>query len=373
MKKINYILSILAALLVFVSCEDETFDPVINYGNSPVLTASETSGGTYLLTEEEADDVLFSFDWTEADFGFQAAISYLLKIDDAGNDFANSSIIVSSAELGYDITVGELNSLLTSMEYPTGVETPLEIRVEASVSDYANALPSETFSFNVITYSIKLPPIYLLGDATDAGWDNNTTLEAPYMSSGKYGIAAHLVPDAWLKFIKTQGQWAPMWGSDGTGDAYSGVLAYRPTEDDADPASIPSPSVEGDYRIDVDITNLTYSVYPIPDVIYLVGGATTVGWDPANGIAFTKDGIGKYSVVTDLSVGNGGMKIMATNSGAWAPQWGSDGNGNSLLGKLAYRSGDADPDPAEIPEPASAGTYKIEIDFSEYTYKITAQ
>ena len=373
MKKINYILSILAALLVFVSCEDETFDPVINYGNSPVLTASETSGGTYLLTEEEADDVLFSFDWTEADFGFQAAISYLLKIDDAGNDFANSSIIVSSAELGYDITVGELNSLLTSMEYPTGVETPLEIRVEASVSNYANPLPSESFSFNVITYSIKLPPLYLLGDATDAGWDNNTTLEAPYMSSGKYGIAAHLQADKYYKFIQTQGQWAPMWGTDDAATTTGGNLVYRPTEDDTDPPSIPSPSVEGDYRIDVDITNLTYSVYPIPDVIYLVGGATTVGWDPANGIAFTKDGVGKYSLVTDLSVGNGGMKIMATNSGAWAPQWGSDGNGNSLLGKLAYRSGDADPDPAEIPEPASAGTYKIEIDFSEYTYKITAQ
>ncbi|WP_167617078.1 SusE domain-containing protein [Maribellus sediminis] len=373
MNKIKSLLSIFAILLVAVSCEEETYDPVIKYGDGPVLTSSEAGGETFLLTEEEADNELFSFSWTQADFGFPAAITYALEIDDAGNSFAGASEIASSSGFSYNITVGELNSLLTSLEYPTGTETPLEIRVKASVSEYANALYSETFGFNVITYSVKLPPIYLLGDATDAGWDNNTTLEAPYMSSGKYGIAAHLKPNAWLKFIKTQGQWAPMWGSDGTGDAFSGKLTYRPTEDDTDPASIPSPSVEGDYRIDVDITNLTYSVYKLPDVIYLVGGATTIGWDPANGLAFTKDGVGKYSLVTTLSTGNGGMKIMAGNSGAWAPQWGSDGNGNSLLGKLSYRAGDADPDPAEIPEPSSAGTYKIEVDFSEYTYKITKQ
>jgi len=373
MKNIYKIISVFAILLILVSCEKEVFEPVINYGDSPVLTSSETGGSTYLLTEEDADNVLFSFSWTSADFGFPAAINYALEMDDTGNNFSSSTNIVSSSDMSYEITVGELNTLLTSLEYATGVETPLEIRVKASVSDYAEALYSDVFSFNVITYSVKLPPLYLLGDATDAGWDNNTTLEAPYLSSGKYGIAAHLKPNAWLKFIKTQGQWAPMWGSDGTGDAFSGKLAYRPTEDDTDPASIPSPSEEGDYRIDVDITNLNYSVYKLPDVIYLVGGATTVGWDPSNGLAFTKDGIGKYSLVTDLSAGNGGMKIMANNSGAWAPQWGSDGNGNSLLGKLSYRPSDADPDPAAIPEPSSAGTYKIEVDFSEYTYKITKQ
>lgn len=373
MNKIKSFFSIIAILLVAVSCEKETFDPVIDYGDGPVLTSSEAGGSTFLLSEEEAGNTLFSFSWTEADFGFPAAITYSLEMDDAGNNFAGATDIVTSSEMSYSMTVGELNSLLTSLEYPTGAETPLEIRVKASVSEYADALASESFGFNVITYSVKLPPLYLLGDATDAGWDNNTTLEAPYMSSGKYGIAAHLQADKWLKFIKTRGQWAPMWGSDGTGDAFSGNLVYRPTESDTDPASIPSPSVEGDYRIDIDINNLTYSVYKLPDVIYLVGGATTVGWEPANGIAFTKDGVGKYSLVTDLSTGNGGMKIMASNSGAWAPQWGSDGNGNSLLGKLSYRAGDSDPDPAEIPEPSSAGTYKIEVDFSEYTYKITKQ
>lgn len=370
MKKINQILSLILLLAVF-SCTTEEFEPVIKYGNSPVLT-STPDGGSFLLTEEEAGNTLFSMNWTESDFGFQAAISYTVEMDVAGNNFADPTEITTTTGSTYDLTVGKLNDLLTMLEFAPGVQASLEIRVKSSVSEYAQQLYSETMAFDAIPYSIKLPPIYLLGDATDAGWDNKTTLEAPYMSSGKYGIAAHLKAGLSYKFIKTQGQWAPMWGY-ASGTVFDGTLAYRPDEATTDPPSMTSPSEEGDYRIDADITNLTYSVYPIPDVIYLVGGATSIGWTPTDGLAFTKDGIGKYSLVTDLSTGNGGMKIMAGNDGAWAPQWGSDGNGSSLFGKLSYRAGDADPDPAEIPEPSATGTYKIEVDFSEYTYKITKQ
>ena len=75
-------------MLYEVITEDETFDPVIQYGDGPVLTSSEAGGETFLLTEEEADNQLFAFSWTTADFGFPAAITYSLEIDDAGNDFA---------------------------------------------------------------------------------------------------------------------------------------------------------------------------------------------------------------------------------------------------------------------------------------------
>ena len=85
MKKIKSILSIIAILLVAVSCEEETFDPVIKYGDGPVLTSSEASGETFLLTEEEAANELFSFSWTTADFGFPSAITYTLEIDADGD------------------------------------------------------------------------------------------------------------------------------------------------------------------------------------------------------------------------------------------------------------------------------------------------
>ncbi len=372
MKNIDKILSIVVLLFAFASCEKEEFEPVIKYGDATVLT-SNPNGGSYLLTEENAGQTLFSLSWSESDFGFPAAISYTVQMDAAGNNFADPTDIVTTTNLNYTLTVGKLNDLLIMLEFPSGVKAPLELRVKSSVNDNAQPLISGKIAFEAIPYSTKLPPIYLLGDATDPGWDNAKALPAPYMSPGLYGITAHLKSGKYLKFIHTLKQWAPQWGTNASGTNTGGSLVYRPTESVADPASIPSPTVEGDYRIEADIVKLTYSIYPIPDVVYLVGGATSIGWTPTSGLAFTKDGIGKYSLVTTLSTGNGGMKIMASNSGAWAPQWGTNATGSNLFGTLGYRAGDSNPDPAEIPAPEVAGTYKIEVDFTEFTYKVTKQ
>ena len=95
MKKINFILSIIIILFVLISCEQEDYEPVINYGNGPVLTSSVNSG-TFLLTEEEAENTLFSFTWTEADFGFQAAISYAVQMADSGSNFAKPNVFLYS-------------------------------------------------------------------------------------------------------------------------------------------------------------------------------------------------------------------------------------------------------------------------------------
>jgi hypothetical protein len=372
MKKIIIIL--LSFGIVFSSCiyKNEEGDPVIGVYKAPVLT-STPNGGSYLLSQENADQTLFSFSWTESDFGFPAGISYSVEIDVAGNSFADPTNIVTTSDLTYNLTVGKLNNLTILMELPSGVKTPLEIRVKASVSDYAKPVFSNIMAFEAIPYSMKLPPIYLLGDATDAGWDNANALPAPYMSPGLYGITAHLTTGKNLKFIQVLKQWAPQWGTDASGTSTGGKLVYRPDEAATDPRSIPSPSVEGDYRIEANIVNLNYVIYPIPDVVYLVGGATSIGWTPTSGLAFTKDGVGKYSLVTTLATGKGGMKIMASNSGAWAPQWGTNSTGSNLFGTLVYRAADSNPDPAEIPAPDAAGTYKIEVDFTAFTYKITKQ
>ncbi len=371
MKNINQIFSLVLLLAAF-SCTQEEFDPVIKYGDGPVLS-STPNGGSYLLTEEEAGNTLFTYNWTVADYGFPAAITYTLQLDKTGNNFSKPTEIVTTSDLTYNLTVGKLNSILTMLQYPSGVKVSLEVRVKSSVSANADTLLSGVSTFEVIPYSTKLPPIYLLGDATDPGWDNANALPAPYMSPGLYGITAHLKASKYIKFIQTLKQWAPQWGTNSSGTSSGGTLVYRPNENVTDPPAIPSPSVEGDYRVEADITNLTYVIYPVPDVVYLVGGATTIGWTPTSGLAFTKDAVGKYSLVTSLSTGNGGIKIMANNSGAWAPQWGTDDNGSNIFGKLVYRSDESKPDPKEIPAPEVAGTYKIEVDFTEFTYKITKQ
>jgi len=370
MKKIISILIVLAGLFAFHSCEEFETDPVIQYKGAPNLSVNASS--SILLSEETADQTVISMSWSTADFGYHGAVNYTVELALAGTDFADLLELTTTSSLRYNLTGSELNSFLTMMELAPDISADLELRLKAFVSDNTNPQYSSVFAFSAIPYSVKLPPIYLLGDATDPGWDNQNALPAPYMSPGVYGIVAHLKANAYLKFIKTLGAWAPQWGTDENGTSTGGNLVYRPDETVTDPPAIPSPDVEGDYRVVADITNLTYVVYPIPEVVYLVGGATTVGWDAANAIPFTKDAVGQYSLTTDLSTGNGGMKILAYQ-GAWAPQWGAPDGSSPQFGKLLYRATEADSDPPQIPEPTVSGTYKIEVDFTENTYKITKQ
>jgi len=237
------------------------------------------------------------------------------------------------------------------------------------VGDYAPSQYSPVFKFAVIPFDVKLPPLYLLADATLDGWDNKTDQAMPFWSNGIYGIVTPLKANAYIKVIKTQGAWAPQWGqASGTWEA--GSLAYRPTESVADPAAIPSPPAGGDYLVVVNIDALTYTVTAMPDAVYLVGDGCSAGWTPTAGLPFTKTAPGKYTLTTALTASKN-LKIMYSNSGAWAPQWGTTAGAISALGKLSFRPNETVADPASIPTPATAGTYKIDLDFSENTYKIS--
>jgi len=117
-----------------------------------------------------------------------------------------------------------------------------------------------------MTYSItpfageSKPPIYMLGSATEAGWDNAAALEMTYVSGGKFRIVATLTTGNELKFISDLGAWAPQWGTDATGTSDGGPLVYRETEAETDPPAIPAPSTTGQYLIEADTAAMTYTI-----------------------------------------------------------------------------------------------------------------
>ncbi len=368
MKKFKSIWLLFIGVLFFGSCAEEERDPQIYLLKSPAVT-SPTGTKSYILEEANTGNVMESYSWSAADFGFPAAITYTLQFAESGKNFASPVNVVVTSSLGYALKVGELNQQLLARSYGAGTQVQMEGRVKASVGDYAPAQYSPVFKFSVIPFDVKLPPLYLLGDATIDGWDNKTDQAMPFWSVGVYGIVTPLKPNASIKVIKTQGAWAPQWGQ-ASGTWEGGTLAYRPTETVADPAAIPSPPTAGDYLVVVNIDALTYSVTAMPDAVYLVGDGCTAGWTPTAGLPFTKTAPGKYTLTTALTASKS-LKILYSNSGAWAPQWGTTTGAISALGKLSFRPNETVADPASIPTPATAGTYKIDLDFSENTYKIS--
>jgi hypothetical protein len=143
---------------------------------------------------------------------------------------------------------------------PTEDDTdPLAIPVPDVIDDYLIKVDIVNLTYT-ITETVQT--LHIIGDATDAAWDNTQAIAMEKLAPGKFQLVANLSATATegFKFLELQGAWAPMYGQDGNGTWDEGTLQYRPTESVGDPSSIPPPPETGSYLIEVDIAIGTYKV-----------------------------------------------------------------------------------------------------------------
>ena len=363
----------LTGILLFTSlmaCKKNDKEPVLILNSPPAFT-NPTTGANLALTQADQDNLL-TFTWSAADFNLKnlSNTTYKLQMDVAGNNFAAPLILTTTTALSYETTVKRFNNSLLGKGLLPGQADTIEFRLVYDI-DGAFVDTTDVLSFNVVPYTdqIVVKPIYLLGSATLPGWDNNAALEMSYVD-GKFEIVTTLTSgtDKFIKFISVLGQWAPQWGTDGTGSWASENLSYRHDEATFYPPAIPAPDFDSQFKIIADTANLTYEVFEYGD-IWLLGGATTVGWDNTKALPMIKVADGKYTITTTLNSGDY-WKII-DERGAWAPQWGTDANGTATGGNLVLRPDETVQDPPAIPSPATAGTYKIDVDIILLTYTVT--
>jgi starch-binding outer membrane protein SusE/F len=369
--RILYLTGILFFAGLF-ACDKNDTEPTLILNSPPAIT-SPAAGANIVFTQAEEANLL-TFNWTAADFNLKnlSNTTYKLQMDVQGNNFAAPVNLIITPDLNYETTVKSFNNKLLGKGLVAGEAATLDLRIIFDI-DEAFVDTTDVVNISVVPYTdqVVVKPIYLLGSATLAGWSNTAALEMSYVD-GKFEIVTTLTPgaDQYIKFISNLGAWAPQWGTDGTGTWASGTLAYRPTESDPDPAAIPAPDFASQFKIIADTVNLTYEVFEYGDV-YLLGGATTVGWDNNAALPMVKTGDGKYTITTTLNPGDY-WKII-DERGMWAPQWGTDANGTADGGVLVLRPDENTTDPPAIPSPATAGTFKIDIDIVNLTYTVTPQ
>jgi hypothetical protein len=377
MKKLS-ILILVFGLLSLYSCKKDETKVVLSYFNAASITAP-TSGSGFILTKEKKDSLMCTFTWTTANYNLTDIVppTYVLEMDTMGGNFVKPRTLKSSQDLTFAIAVSSMNDIIVG---PYGGEgdklSTFQFRVRASLSDNNPATNnvSAVITLDITPYSsvVIVSPIYLLGAATSAGWDNKKALEMTHIGeAGEFAIVEHLKAgtDMFIKFIADLGAWAPQWGTDAAGTSEAGALVYRPTEAVPDPPAIPAPALEGDYRIVADTALMTYSIAWTSSELYLVGDGCDAGWTPANGIAFTKVSPGIFTLTTTLKAG--GLKFLETTTG-WAPQWGTDATGTSSDGPLVYRPTESVPDPSNIVSPGN-GTYNISLNLATMKYTIKAK
>jgi len=351
MRNSIFVLSILVACFACISCErEEGLKMKANPDAQDILTPSE--GSVLTLTKENAGNPV-SFTWNDPDYGFQASVTYIVQLDMAGNSF-NAPVVVGSVNNSSELVVnqGSLNSKLIDKGLEPEVERSMEMRVASIINSHIDTLYSPVTTIKVVPYStiIIIPPIYLLGDGSQAGWNNNTNIELRFSEAEDAFITYDsLNPGGYIKFIGERGFWAPQWGTDGTGTAVSGPLVYRPTESVPDPAAIPAPANPGMYKIMADTAALIYDVSPYN--IGAVGSATANGWD-APDTKMSYDHVNDiWTLTTDLVAG----EIKFRLNDAW--DWNLGGDINDLT-----QGGD------NIAV-AEAGNYTITLNLSKAPFK----
>lgn len=209
------------------------------------------------------------------------------------------------------------------------------------------------------------PEMFMLGDGCSAGWDNTKALPMEG-TAGIYYITTELTTGKYIKFITTLGAWEPMYGTDANGTSSGGDLVYRPVGA-PDPASIPTPATTGKYVITINTNTLKYTVAP---ALYMLGDGCAAGWDNNLAMPLHGGGNGVYTITTTLGAAKS-IKFITT-LGAWEPMYGTVAGAVSTSGVLIYRA-PGDPDPANIPTPATEGLYTVTADITALTYTIAAK
>jgi len=379
MKKIALIIIAFLGVVVFLACEKELRDPQldINQSSVPAYT-NPTDGEAFIFLEENVDEVFAVFEWSPAQYNVtnMEDTKYTLQMDKSGNNFEEKYELANITETSYEMTVGEMNNVLLTLNNLPNTPVDYEFRIYSYVNNdseftdlYSGVI---TLTFTPFESLVVVNPIYLIGDATPAGWDNTAGTPMAHLGDGVYAVVETLDPAGeWYKFLSVPGQWAPQWGTDDAGSSAEGNLVYRPDEATDDPPAIPSPDVLGAYYVEADTVNLLYRSFLTSGELYLVGAATTVGWDNTAALPFTETSAGSHIFEITTTLTEGGMKFLEI-VGEWAPQWGTNEIGTGNVGPLIYRPDEITADPAEVPSPGS-GTFKITVDLTTLSYSIEPQ
>jgi hypothetical protein len=342
MKKYLF-LSLLAAL-AFNACKDAETDPVLKLGNQPIIT-SPSANTAYVLTEAKANDIFAVFNWTAAEYGFDAAVTYTLELDVAGKNFAEPLTVGATTGLSLDnITVDKINSLLIAGKSLAGGDAAqIEFRIAAKINAEVATVYSPVVKLGITPYEVVINYAQLQVPGAYQGWDpaNTKTVLFSAKGDGKFEGYVNFGTATEFKFAKDFG-WATNWGDDGA----NGTL-------EPNGANIVAPGI-GIHRLNVDLTSLTYTVAAAN--WGLIGSATPDGWNSDQNMTYDEAN-NKLTITLDLIVGE--IKFRANDD--WAVNMGDDAANKSL------EYGGANIAIAE------AGNYTIDLllDRAIYSYKIT--
>ena len=345
-KHIIIILTIISGLGLFSSCEKDETKVFLNADATGAVLTSPAAGNDIVLTAADSASYIV-FSWNAPNYGFNAAITYMLEIDKEGNNFSDPLTIISGATTTSDsIMVYNLNSKLVAKGFETDVAANAQIRIRSILaglnsSPYADTLYSEPVTISVTPFLavVTYPSIYAPGSYQ--GWTPTTANKLYSINSdGKYEGYIYF-PDDETEFKFTMdATWDENYGdtgADGTLDSGGDNIVVNGT---------------GYYKVNVNMNSLTYTITKTSWGI--VGDFT--GWADGADVALNYDSnTGLLTATTDITAGS--IKFRA--NGAWDINYGDTGADGTL---------DSGGDNITI---VTSGNYTVSLDLNGPIYSYT--
>ena len=280
----------------------------------PVIT-SPSSGTSFLLDAKNPDELVTKVTWSDySTYGVD--VKYLVEIALSGTENFIASGEVNNIKL-LDWTNKSLNDAVLKAGAQANVATDIDVRVTAVTKTVTEIKKvSDVVTIKVTPY-VAFKNIFLVGDATAAGWSTDNNNQAVYRDpvnvnkfyfTGKFGTSM-------FKLIETLGvdTWQPQWG------LKSGSVA---NSDGGEPNPF-TISSSGYYSFEIDILAKTYSLTSYADsmtnysTIGLIGGFNGWGGD----LALSQSSFDSHQwSLKGVAFPAGEVKFRA--EGSWSVSWG---------------------------------------------------
>jgi hypothetical protein len=270
---------------------------------------------------------------------------------ESGDNFATPIDVVQTTNLTAPVTVGFINNLMLSNDFPFDVEADLEFRVLAAIHAKVDTLESSVISLSITPFEkiIIYPRLFVPGEHN--GWNAGDSASSIYSvkSNDKYeGYIYTTVVPSGFKLTRV-----PAWEEANTiGDPDAAGTSGTLQDGSWGGNNIMIQTGPGYHKINADLVGLTYTIL-LTDW-GLIGSATPGGWDTDSNMTYDVLA-GTWSVTLDLVVGE--IKFRAND--AWDLNYGSN-NANGIC--------DAGGNNIAI---AEAGNYTVTLDLRGPLYRYT--
>ncbi|HEY3404409.1 MAG TPA: SusE domain-containing protein [Ohtaekwangia sp.] len=282
MKNIRIFFLFLLAAGCLASCDEDITKAKVK-ADVDANELSEPSSDSYILSMDDKDDVMETFEWTATDFGFDASVTYTLEFDRAENNFENPTEFASTNNfLGAEVNVGAFNDLLLGAGLTPEEVTQIEIRVVSWVNDNVEPVYSNVRTIEVASYATSFPPIWGMGAALK-GWGPWPANAVEWQSSEykKYSTIAYFTSGETFR-------WFAQLGWDGTAYNYPYFTSVSPLFENANDgdSNLRLVGSTGWYKVDVDLGAKTVVAEEVDEPVMYMTGAGIGGWDqPGTGVS----------------------------------------------------------------------------------------